>query len=34
MPAAGPSRSGDGAYTENEIWHVVNYVLSLAGIEQ
>ncbi len=34
MPAAGPSRGGEGAYTEEEIWHVVNYVLSLAGIEQ
>jgi len=34
MPAAGPSPGADGAYTEEEIWHVVNYVLSLAGIEQ
>jgi mono/diheme cytochrome c family protein len=34
MPAAGPSANGDGAYTEEEIWHVVNYVLSLAGIEE
>ena len=34
MPAAGPSPGAAGAYTEDEIWHVVNYVLSLAGAEQ
>jgi mono/diheme cytochrome c family protein len=34
MPTAGPSNGSDGAYTEGEIWHVVNYVLSLAGIEE
>jgi mono/diheme cytochrome c family protein len=32
MPAAGPSRGTEGAYTEDEIWHVVNYLLSLAGL--
>lgn len=34
MPAAGSSNGNDGAYTEDEIWHVVNYVLSLGGIEE
>ena len=34
MPAAGPSNGNFGAYTEDEIWHVANYVLSLAGIEE
>jgi mono/diheme cytochrome c family protein len=33
MPAAGPAPGADGAYTEEEIWHVVNYVLSLTGGE-
>jgi mono/diheme cytochrome c family protein len=31
MPAAGPAPGAEGAYTEEEIWHVVNYVLSLSG---
>jgi mono/diheme cytochrome c family protein len=30
MPAAGPAPGAAGAYTEEEIWHVVHYVLSLA----
>ena len=34
MPAAGPSPGGDGAYTEDEIWRVVDYVSSLAGAKK
>ena len=34
MPAVGPSPGAEGAYTEDEIWRVVDYVLSLAGIEE
>jgi mono/diheme cytochrome c family protein len=30
MPAAGPARGSAGVLTEKEIWHVVNYVRSLA----
>ncbi|HID74893.1 MAG TPA: c-type cytochrome [Planctomycetaceae bacterium] len=31
MPAAGPAPGAPGAYTEEEIWHVVHYILSLSG---
>ena len=29
MPAAGPAPGSDGVYTPEEIWHLVNYLLSL-----
>jgi len=32
MPAAGPAPGVEGALKPDEIWHVVNYVRSLAGI--
>ena len=31
MPAAGPMPGAAGALAPEEIWHVVNYVRSLAG---
>ena len=34
MPSAGPSPGAEGACTEDQIWHIVHYVLSLAGMEE
>jgi mono/diheme cytochrome c family protein len=31
MPAAGPQPGAEGAYTPEEIWDVVHYILSLSG---
>jgi mono/diheme cytochrome c family protein len=33
MPAAGPQPGSKGVYTPEEIWEVVNYILSLSGEE-